>query len=88
MNRDTAQFRREKFQPGYKSITRAEYEIRAHEFCLRGEQLPSSKLNESLVRQIRANVKGMTDKQQAEKYGVSAVTIYKIRHRERWGHVK
>jgi hypothetical protein len=88
MNRDTAQFRREKWQAGYKSIPRDEYIIRAHEFCKRGEDLPGAKINEDIVREIRANRHGLTDKKQAEKYGISESLVLKIRHRERWSHVQ
>lgn len=88
MNRDTAEFRRGKSQPAYKHIARDEYEIRAHEFCKRGEDLPGAKVNDDIVREIRANRQGLTDKRQAEKYGISESLVFKIRSRERWGHVR
>lgn len=68
-------------------MPRYEYVQRAHEYAPRGERL-SKKLSEDDVRQIRANPKGMTDKQQSTLYGVSEGMIYKIRKRERWGHVR
>ena len=88
MNRDTAEFRRGKWQPAYRHIARDEYEIRAHEFCLRGSANGNAKINDDIVREIRANRHGLTDKQQAEKYGVHPQLVYKIRKRERWSHVR
>ena len=83
---NTAEFRRANRQPGYRRIPRAEYVQRAHEFAPRGERL-AKKLTEADVIAIRENRLGMTDKQQAEVYGVSEGMIYKIRKRERWGHI-
>lgn len=69
-----------------KKLSRDEYLIRHHEFHLRGAQL-AKKLTEQMVKEIRINREGMTDKQRAEKLGISPVTVYKIRKRERWGHI-
>lgn len=38
------------------------------------------KLNEQAVREIRINRNGLTDKAQAEKYGVHRNTIWLVRH--------
>lgn len=83
---NTAEFRRANRQPGYRHIPRDEYLQRAHEFAPRGERL-ARKLTACDILAIRANVKGMTDKQQSELYGVSPGMIYKIRKRERWAAV-
>ena len=88
MKPGTADFRRANDNPSYKCIQRHDYEVRAHEFCKRGVDLPQSKLTEDDVRDIRKNVKGLTDKQQAEKYNMSSVSIYKIRKYERWSHIQ
>lgn len=53
----------------------------------KGSQLPQAKLTESDVTAIRAVGLAKTAKQLAAEYGVSAVTIEKIRSYERWGHV-
>ena len=42
--------------------------------------MPIIKLTEDQVRQIRENRKGLTDKQQAEKYGCHRNTIWNIRN--------
>lgn len=81
---NTANFRRANEQPGYRRLPRAEYIQRAHEYAPRGEKL-SKKLTAGDVKKIRANVYGLTDKQQGALYGVSASMVYKIRKRERWG---
>ncbi len=86
MERDSAEFRRAKWQPGYKCIPMDEYLIRAHEFAPRGERL-AKKLTESKVIEIRENREGMTDKQRAEKLGISAAMVFQVRHRIKWGHV-
>lgn len=81
---NTAEFRRSNRQPGYQRLPRAEYVQRAHEINPRGERLARA-LTANDVRLIRANVAGLTDKQQAQLYGVSASMIFKIRKFERWG---
>lgn len=81
MNRHLADNRRH--QKGYRHMPRSEYLTRAIEFAPRGEAL-AKKLNRTKVLQIRENPLGLTDKQQAEKYGVHPNTIYKIRKRLIW----
>jgi DNA-binding transcriptional regulator YiaG len=53
----------------------------------RGKQLPNAKLDPDAVRAIRENRRGMTDQQQAEQYGVSPNTVFRVRHYEAWRHV-
>ena len=53
----------------------------------RGLDLPQSKLNPDLVREIRINRHGMTARAQADRYGVHYRTIEKVRHYETWRHV-
>ncbi len=69
-------------------MDRFEYVQRGHELARRGIECYNAKLNDSIVREIRANRHGLTDKQQAEKYGVHPQLVYKIRKRERWSHVR
>lgn len=87
MEPNTAQFRRANRQPGYQRTPRDEYLVRHHEFHKRGEAL-AKKLDAKTVALIRKNKKGLTAKQQAQKYGVHENTIYRIRHRVAWGCVK
>lgn len=81
MNRNLAENRRH--QKSYRHMERSEYLTRAVEVAPRGETL-ARKLNRTKVLQIRKNALGLTDKQQAEKYGVHPNTIYKIRKRLIW----
>jgi hypothetical protein len=53
----------------------------------RGNQLPNAKLNPDLVRAIRENRRGMTDKQQSDLYDVHPNTIFRVRHYAAWRHV-
>lgn len=87
MNPNSAQFRRANRNPSYRCIPRDEYIQRAHEFAPRGERL-AKKLTDEKVRAIRENRRGLTDKQQAELYGVHPNMIYKIRKRLAWACVK
>lgn len=87
MNRNKAEYRRERGQPSYTAMSRAEYITRAHELANRGDAI-AKKLTSADVRAIRENRNGKTDKQQAEIYGVHFNTIYKIRHRMIWGCVR
>lgn len=87
MKPGSAQFRRANRNPSYRCIPRDEYIQRAHEFAPRGERL-AKKLDSQKVRAIRENRKGLTDKQQAEIYGVHPNMIYKIRKRLAWACVK
>lgn len=67
-------------------MKRDEYLSRAYEFARRGEQLPHTKLNASLVREIRSN-RAMTARQWAEKLGVHVRTITGAREYRTWRHV-
>jgi hypothetical protein len=69
-------------------MTRSEYLSTSKSNARRGSDLPQSKLNPALVREIRINRLGMTAKAQAEKYGVHYRTIEKVRHFESWRSVK
>lgn len=53
----------------------------------KGESHYNAKLTADDVKQIRQNRYGMTDAQQAAKYGVHPNTIFRVRNREAWGHV-
>lgn len=77
MTRHSGDYRRHMKQKGYKSISRREYIIRAHEFA----HNKNRKFDKETIIAIRENRNGLTDKQQAENYGVHPHTIYKIRHR-------
>ena len=68
-------------------MTRSEYLSTLKINASRGSDLPQSKLNPELVREIRTNRLGMTAKAQAEKYGVHYRTIEKVRHFASWRHV-
>ena len=85
---NTADFRRGNRQPSYQRLPRREYEQRAYEFNPRGEQFKRSKLTDLIVMAIRSNVKGETDKQQADKYGVTEQAIYKARKGITWRHLE
>lgn len=85
MSRNTAESRRH--LDSYRHIPRSEYRVRAIEFARRGEDA-AKKLNADIVREIRKNNLGLTDKEQALKYGVSPGTIYKVRNRITWGCVR
>ena len=54
----------------------------------RGNQLPHSKLNPQLVRMIRANREGMSDKARASQLGVHYNVIWRVRHYEAWAWVE
>jgi hypothetical protein len=68
-------------------ISRAEYRIRAHEFCRRGIALPHARLDEATVRTLRANAAGLTARQWAERLGVHVRTIESVRTYRTWRHV-
>ena len=68
-------------------MTRNEYLSTAIFTAKRGFDLPQSKLNPELVREIRTNRHGMTARAQADRYGVHYRTIEKVRHYETWRHV-
>ena len=88
MNRNSAEFRRSTQQPGYRCISREEYLMRAVEMAPRGDTLPQSKLNDSIVREIRANVNGWPRRKWAEKLNLHIRTIDKVCTYETWRHVK
>ena len=68
-------------------MTRDEYLSTLIITARRGTDLPQSKLNPDLVREIRTNRHGMTARAQASRYGVHYRTIEKVRHYETWRHV-
>jgi hypothetical protein len=68
-------------------MTRSEYLSTSISNARRGSDLPQSKLNPELVREIRTNRHGMTAKAQAVKYGVHYRTIEKVRHFASWRHI-
>lgn len=80
----SAAFRRYNCNPGWTTVTREEYLVRAHEFAHKKNR----KFDNETVRAIRENRHGLTDKQQAEKYGVHPHTIYKIRHRMTYSDIE
>lgn len=69
-------------------LSRAEYQVRAHEFARRGRELPQSKLTEEVVRRIRENKDGLTANQGAERLGVHRRTIDGVRSYRTWRHVR
>ena len=87
MNPGSADFRRANRNPSYQCLPRAEYVQRAVEMAPRGSQL-AKKLTSMDVTIIRDNRYGLTDRQQADTFGVSASMVYKIRKGERWGVVR
>lgn len=69
-------------------MTRAEYiNGGAMLTCKRGSELPQSRLNADLVREIRRNRHGLTAKQWAEKLGLHVRTIDAVRTFKSWRHV-
>ena len=87
MNPGSADFRRANRNRSYQCLPRAEYVQRAVEMAPRGSKL-AKKLTVHDVQVMRLNVHGRTDKQQAERFGVSESMVYKIRKGERWGVVR
>lgn len=83
MNPNSAAFRRANQPNSYKRISREEYLARSYEFA----HTKNRKFDNETVQAIRENRNGLTDKQQAEKYGVHPHTIYKIRHRMTYANV-
>lgn len=81
---DKADFRRANQQPSYRHLPRAEYLTRTYEFA--PKKVKRKFTNDEIIA-IRENRKGLTDKQQAEKYGVHPHSIYKIRHRISYANV-
>jgi hypothetical protein len=68
-------------------IDRDEWLLRSREFVRRGNDLPHSKVNPAIVREIRANRMGWPDHRWASSLGLHVRTINKIRTRETWAHV-
>lgn len=56
-----------------------------HQTSTRGVKNAMSKLTEESVLAIRSLKGKMTQKEIAELYGVSGVTVHRILHGERWG---
>lgn len=80
-------------------MKRAEYLQRSREFAKRGSDLPQTKLNEKLVRQIRkehaealrriAEIRRQsTANVLASRYGVHVRTVEKVLSYETWRHVR
>lgn len=57
-------------------------------FSKPGSSNPSSKLTEDEVRAIKQKPKSVSNREIAEKYGVSHVTISRIRSGKAWVHVR
>lgn len=70
------------------NISRRDYQINAHQYAKRGEELPHSKLTSEKVRKIRMDAEqGITAKSQASEYGVHIRTIEAIRSYKTWALV-
>jgi hypothetical protein len=69
-------------------MNRKEYLLRHREFHPKGTDLPNAKLTDDIVREIRINRHGLTDKQQGEKYGVHRQLVYRVRNYLSWAHVR
>jgi len=79
-------------------LNRKEYQLRAREFAIRGEELPHAKLciddvlairNAKLMRDaLRAEViNNLSNDALASKYGVHKRTIERVLSNETWVHV-
>lgn len=79
-------------------MQRDEYLVRAREFCLRGEELPQSKLSEADVLQIRSAAiererlrrqinDTMSNEALANQFNVSKRCIERILSRDGWSHL-
>lgn len=69
-------------------ICRHEYRVRAHEFCLRGEDLPTAKLTEDGVRMILRDIGRKTRQQLADELGVSRSAVDRVLYGGGWRHVR
>ena len=68
-------------------MTRFEYANGgALQHARRGTDLPHARLTPDLVREIRANRKGLTARQWAKSIGCHYRTVEKVRHYETWIH--
>ena len=61
--------------------------MKTNHYRVRGEQCYNSRLDDQKVKLIRENRNGMTDSQQAQLFGVSPNTIFRVRKFEAWSHV-
>lgn len=52
----------------------------------RGVKKPGARLNDAIVRDIRTSSDSL--RVLGKRYGVSGVTVLKIKRREKWGHVE
>lgn len=77
-----------KHRTGKHGICRHEYQVRAHEFCLRGEALPTAKLTDDAVRKIRREIGAKTRQQLADELGVSRSAIDRVLYGNGWRHVR
>ena len=79
-------------------LERGEYLSRAREFCLRGEDLPHSKLSENDVYEIRSMIKqkekmrkyikeNLSNDAISQKFNVHIRTIEKISNYSSWAHL-
>ena len=68
-------------------LPRDEYLARNREFCKHGTDLPQSKLDADMVRQIRADAGTHSQRQLAKRYQVHQTTIHKILTYTTWVHV-
>lgn len=62
-----------------------EADKRAHGTSTMGERHPGAKITAEIVREIRAS--GATQRELAERFGLSRGQVGKIRRRELWQHV-
>ena len=54
-----------------------------------GEDNPRSKLTDAIVLAIRKDLaSGMSSKDVSIAYGISLTTVYNVKHRRTWRHVK
>jgi hypothetical protein len=79
-------------------LERGEYLARTREYCLRGEQLPQSKLTDADIEDIRSAARqreslrthiknNLTNEALAKKYGVHLRTIDRVTSNNSWWHV-
>jgi len=61
--------------------------MKTNHYRVRGESCYNARLDDQKVKEIRENRKGRTDAQQAQLFGVSPNTIFRVRKFEAWSHV-
>lgn len=71
------------WRPRSERLAREDYLDNAHVFAHRTPK----KLTAEIVRQIRENREGMSDKKRAELLGVGQQTVYRVRHYLTWSSV-